>query len=34
LQNRQYYLPTSQGWEEKIRARLEELRRVKEKQKK
>ena len=34
LHNRRYYLPTGQGWEEKIRARLEEIRALKEKQKK
>jgi len=33
LRNRKYYLPTAQGWEEKLRARLEELRALKEKQK-
>jgi len=33
LRNRQYYLPTAQGWEEKLRVRLEELRALKEKQK-
>ena len=33
LRNRKYYLPTAQGWEEKLRARLAELRALKEKQK-